>query len=114
MRAHKCDETCVCPVDGRPLYFHARSGEHACANPDCVNAHGMVSDPVVDDPDQQAEEIAKAIEKHYGSTYRNEAVDIEDYQRRLATEMEHLREKGVLQYMTLAYPRPNPPEGGSS
>lgn len=39
---HKCDEKCVCPVDGKPLFYSTPHNEHACQDSDCVNAHGMV------------------------------------------------------------------------
>lgn len=41
MTEHRCDERCVCPVDGEPLLYSRMLDEHACAHPECVNAHGM-------------------------------------------------------------------------
>lgn len=41
-RNHKCDMTCVCPLDDEVLIFWPAGGKHACSNKDCKNAHGMV------------------------------------------------------------------------
>ena len=41
MTPHRCDETCVCPECGEALLFAPASGEHACVDPECVNAHGL-------------------------------------------------------------------------
>jgi hypothetical protein len=34
-RPHRCDERCVCPTDGKPLYYAPASGQHACQDPEC-------------------------------------------------------------------------------
>lgn len=44
---HRCDEGCVCPVDGKPLLYWPVGGHHACQDPDCSNAHGVVEPDVV-------------------------------------------------------------------
>lgn len=36
---HRCDEQCVCPVDGKAMWYAPSTGRHACQDPDCVNAH---------------------------------------------------------------------------
>lgn len=41
-RVHRCDETCVCPVHSTPLYYWRAGDEHACQDPRCIHAHGMV------------------------------------------------------------------------
>lgn len=38
---HRCDERCVCPVDGKQMFYSATESQHACQDPDCENAHGM-------------------------------------------------------------------------
>lgn len=43
MLPHKCDERCVCPIDGKPLYYARSINEHACQSIDCRYAHGMES-----------------------------------------------------------------------
>lgn len=40
-RAHRCDEQCVCALDGLPAYYVPASGEHACQDPDCPAAGGV-------------------------------------------------------------------------
>jgi len=40
--AHRCNEACVCLFDGKPLFYSPATGEHACMDPDCVNAHGLL------------------------------------------------------------------------
>jgi hypothetical protein len=35
----RCDESCACPADGRPMYYAPRTGLHACQDPDCDYAH---------------------------------------------------------------------------
>lgn len=40
-RPHRCDERCVCPLDGKPLLYGLSTDEHACSDPDCANAHGI-------------------------------------------------------------------------
>ena len=44
MDKHVCDEQCVCPEDGLPMYYHAGSDRHACQLPECVNARGLDSE----------------------------------------------------------------------
>jgi hypothetical protein len=39
--AHRCDDECVCPIDGKPLIYWPAGNQHACQDPDCVNAHGL-------------------------------------------------------------------------
>ena len=41
MTPHRCDDACVCPVDGKPLLYSATLDQHACQDPECRNAHGM-------------------------------------------------------------------------
>jgi hypothetical protein len=41
---HRCDEFCVCPVDGAQLLYAPDSGEHACQRADCAHAHGITRD----------------------------------------------------------------------
>lgn len=47
MTVHRCDDWCVCPVDGKPLIYWPAGDQHACQDPDCTNAHGL-------SPDQEA------------------------------------------------------------
>ena len=35
---HRCDERCLCPADGLPMWYAPSSGQHACQDPDCVYA----------------------------------------------------------------------------
>lgn len=58
---HQCDDECVCPLDGKPLLYAPASNEHACQDPDCANAHGVLPEltredalELVDDLGQQA------------------------------------------------------------
>lgn len=39
--AHQCDERCVCPLDGKRLFYHRPTNTHACSLPGCANAHGL-------------------------------------------------------------------------
>lgn len=40
---HKCIEgLCICPVHKTALYYSPNSGEHACQDPDCIHAHGVI------------------------------------------------------------------------
>lgn len=41
MSAHRCDDECVCPLDGKPLLYAPASDQHACQDPDCTNAQGI-------------------------------------------------------------------------
>lgn len=43
-RAHRCDERCTCPVDGKPMLYWPAGGEHACQDPECRYAHGGEDD----------------------------------------------------------------------
>ncbi|NUS01899.1 MAG: hypothetical protein HOV97_04970 [Nonomuraea sp.] len=43
-KVHRCDDRCVCPVDGLPLLYARRVDQHACQLPDCENAHGLLSE----------------------------------------------------------------------
>ena len=36
-----CDERCVCPVHGTPLFFWPAGEDHACQDVDCRYGHGM-------------------------------------------------------------------------
>ena len=38
-RTHRCDERCVCPLDGKPTWYAPSTGQHACQDPECENAH---------------------------------------------------------------------------
>jgi hypothetical protein len=38
-RAHRCDERCACPADGKSMYYAPSTGQHACQDPDCEYAH---------------------------------------------------------------------------
>jgi hypothetical protein len=51
--AHRCDEDCVCPADGKPLLYAPARNEHACQDPDCEHAHG------VDPPDPLAQYVER-------------------------------------------------------
>ena len=42
--AHRCDDECVCPIDGKQLIYWPAGDQHACQDPDCVNAHGLSQD----------------------------------------------------------------------
>lgn len=42
MTPHRCDERCVCPECGEALLLALASGQHACSDPACVNAHGIL------------------------------------------------------------------------
>ena len=44
VRLHRCDDRCVCPIDGLPLLYARSIDQHACQLPDCVNAHGLISE----------------------------------------------------------------------
>lgn len=39
-KAHFCDEQCVCPIHGTPLFYSPRGDEHACQGVACVHGHG--------------------------------------------------------------------------
>lgn len=39
---HTCGERCVCPIHGTPLLYAPAQDEHACQDPDCKHAHGIV------------------------------------------------------------------------
>lgn len=38
---HRCDERCVCPLDGKPLLWSPAFRMHACSDRSCKNAHGL-------------------------------------------------------------------------
>lgn len=38
-RIHRCDERCLCPADGLPMWYAPSTGQHACQDPDCAHAH---------------------------------------------------------------------------
>ena len=38
-KTHRCDERCVCPIDGLPMRYAPSTEQHACQDPDCENAH---------------------------------------------------------------------------
>lgn len=35
---HRCDERCLCPADGLPMWYAPSTGQHACQDPDCQYA----------------------------------------------------------------------------
>lgn len=43
-RLHRCDDSCVCPLDGLPLIYAPGADQHACQLADCENAHGLFSE----------------------------------------------------------------------
>jgi hypothetical protein len=55
---HRCDDSCVCPIHGTPLYYWPAGDDHACQDPQCQHAHG-VKDPVPL-PDVEVEIVADA------------------------------------------------------
>lgn len=38
---HRCDEACICPLDGKPLIYSPCWDRHACQDPGCANAKGL-------------------------------------------------------------------------
>lgn len=38
---HKCDERCVCPEDGLPLFYAPAIDDHACQDVECRYGHGL-------------------------------------------------------------------------
>lgn len=39
---HACDAFCVCPIHLTPLLYSPHHGTHACQDPDCIHAHGII------------------------------------------------------------------------
>lgn len=58
MTAHQCDGECVCPLDGKPLLYAPASGEHACQDPDCANAHGVLPELTTEDAVEAMQDMA--------------------------------------------------------
>jgi hypothetical protein len=70
-RSHGCDRRCCCPVHGTPLIYHAPSDTHACQDPACEHAHGMVLtrpayDYPLDDPRHRC--VQGLCDDHAGPT----------------------------------------------
>jgi len=40
---HRCDDSCVCPVHGTPLWYSQAADIHACQDPDCINRAGVLA-----------------------------------------------------------------------
>ncbi len=40
---HTCDERCVCPDHGTPMYYWPRGNDHACMEMTCRYAGGLAS-----------------------------------------------------------------------
>jgi hypothetical protein len=43
-RQHRCDEECVCPIHGTPLFYWPHGDDHACQDIDCRYGHGMADE----------------------------------------------------------------------
>lgn len=39
---HVCDERCVCPIHKLPMYYSRVERDHACQDPTCRYARGVV------------------------------------------------------------------------
>lgn len=39
---HHCDERCACPRHGTPLIYWPAGNDHACQDPACEYAHGVM------------------------------------------------------------------------
>ena len=39
---HRCHDGCVCPIHRTPLLYAPAHDQHACQDPKCVHAHGIV------------------------------------------------------------------------
>ncbi len=39
---HSCDERCTCPRHGTPLIYWPAGDDHACQDPECEYAHGVM------------------------------------------------------------------------
>jgi hypothetical protein len=44
-RLHQCDDTCLCPEHGTPMWYHPASGDHACIDGTCPYARGVRAAP---------------------------------------------------------------------
>lgn len=60
---HQCDDECVCPLDGKPLLYAPASNEHACQDPDCANAHGVVPELTAEDAVEAMQDMATELYK---------------------------------------------------
>ena len=43
MSKHYCNESCVCPIDGKLLIYNEAGNDHACLDSNCFYASGINS-----------------------------------------------------------------------
>lgn len=48
---HVCDERCVCPIHGTPLYYSRVGDDHACQDINCEYGHGGAPLGAIEQPD---------------------------------------------------------------
>jgi hypothetical protein len=58
---HHCDDRCICPIHQTPLYYAPQDDTHACQDPTCVHAHGMVYAHGMPNPDKYGFESVRVM-----------------------------------------------------